>query len=336
VLSNKDKITIVAKPDYDKGLNITVDGAVRSKVNTPFADGMTLGDALRLAGGLLPNADYSRVEVSRLNAFSEFQKGTNRQVRTTALLTEVPQELSRDLTADSDALKFALQPYDQIIVREIPEYKLQEMVFVGGEVQYPGFYAISSQDEKLSSLIDRSGGFTRYADVKNATLTRAGAPNIVVNLAKAVRVRRSPFNYSLRPGDALEIPRTDNLVSIVGTGHKYFENASKFEVNVPFTSTRSARRYVKEYALGFAKKADRAGLYVDYPNGNLDRTKNFGLFKDYPRVKQGATIHIALIPEKIKDEKDKRERKPFDMNQAVATISASLASFATLYVLLTR
>ncbi len=335
VLSNKDKITIVAKPDYDKGLNITVDGAVRSKVNTPFADGMTLGDALRLAGGLLPNADYSRVEVSRLNAFSEFQKGTNRQVRITALLTEVPQELSRDLTADSDALKFALQPYDQIIVREIPEYKLQEMVFVGGEVQYPGFYAISSRDEKLSSLIERSGGFTRYADIKNATLTRAGTPNIVVNLAIAVSNRRSAFNYSLIPGDALEIPRTDNLVSIVGTGHKYFENASRFEVNVPFTSTRSARRYVKEYALGFAKKADRAGLYVDYPNGNVDRTRNFGLFKDYPRVKQGATIHIAMTPEKVKDEKDKK-RKPFDMNQAVATVSASLASFATLYILLTR
>jgi hypothetical protein len=83
---------------------------VRSAINTPFADGMTLGDALRLAGGLLPNADYSRVEVSRLNAFSEFQKGSNREVRTTALLTEVPRELSRDLTADSDALKFALQP----------------------------------------------------------------------------------------------------------------------------------------------------------------------------------------------------------------------------------
>jgi len=336
VLSNKDKITIVAKPDYDEGLNISVDGAVRSAVNTPFADGMTLGDVLRLAGGLLPNADYSRVEVSRLNAFSEFQKGTNRQVRTTALLTEVPRELSRDLTADSDALKFALQPYDQIIVREIPEYKLQEMVFVGGEVQYPGFYAISSQDEKLSSLIERSGGFTRYADVKNATLTRAGAPNIVVNLAKAVRVRRSPFNYSLLPGDALEIPRTDFLITIVGTGHGYYKNVGKIEVNVPFKAVNSARRYINKYALGFAPKADRGRLYVDYPNGDQDRTKNFGIFKNYPRVKQGATIHIAMTPEKVKDEKDKRERKPFDMNQAVATVSASLASFATLYILLTR
>jgi protein involved in polysaccharide export with SLBB domain len=336
VLEPRDVLTVLQKPDFDASLAVSITGAVRVPVTTPFAEGMTLGDVLRLAGGIKPNADYQRVEVSRLNAFSEFQKGTNREVRTIALLTEVPAELVRDLSATSPALDFKLQPYDQIVVREIPEYKMQEFVYIGGEVQYPGYYPIMKRDEKLSSLISRAGGPTRYADIKNATLNRAGAPNVVVNLRKAILKRRSPFNYSLLPGDALEIPRTDNLVSIVGTGHKYYENASKLEVNVPFTSTRSARRYVKEYALGFAKKADRAGLYVDYPNGNVDRTKNFGLFKDYPRVKQGATIHIAMTPEKVKDEKDKRERKPFDMNQAVATVSASLASFATLYILLTR
>jgi len=336
VLSNKDKITIVAKPDYDKGLNITVDGAVRAKVNTPFAEGMTLGDALRLAGGLLPNADYSRVEVSRLNAFSEFQKGTNRQVRTTALLTEVPQELSRDLTADSEALKFALQPYDQIIVREIPEYKLQQMVYIGGEVQYPGYYAIMARDEKLTNLLGRAGGATRYADIRNAQLEREKTPNIVVNLQKAVRGANSPYNYILMPGDRIILPRVDNLVSIVGTGHKYYENAQKVEINVPYTPGKSARRYVTKHALGFAKKADRAGIYVEYPNGTVDRTKNYGLFKDYPNVKKGGTIYIAMKAGKVKDEKEKRERKPFDMNQAVATVTASLTSFATLYVLLTR
>ena len=336
VLEPRDAVTVLQKPDFDASLAVSITGAVRAPVTTPFAEGMTLGDVLRLAGGLKPNADYQRVEVSRLNAFSEFQKGTNREVRTIALLTEVPAELVRDLSATSPALDFKLQPYDQIVVREIPEYKMQEFVYIGGEVQYPGYYPIMKRDEKLSSLIGRAGGPTRYADIKNATLNRTGAPNVVVNLRKAIVKRRSPFNYTLLPGDALEIPRTDYLVSIVGTGHKYYENASKFEVNVPFTSKRSARRYVKEYALGFAKKADRAGLYVDYPNGNVDRTKNFGLFKDYPTVKKGGTIHIAMKPEKVKDEKEERERKPFDMNQAVATVAASITSFATLFILLTR
>ncbi|MDP4833272.1 MAG: SLBB domain-containing protein [Schleiferiaceae bacterium] len=333
VLSNKDKITIVAKPDYDKGLNITVDGAVRNAVNTPFAEGMTLGDALRLAGGLLPNADYSRVEVSRLNAFSEFQKGTNRETRITALLTEVPRELSRDLTADSEALKFALQPYDQIIVREIPEYKLQEMVFIGGEVQYPGYYAISGRDERLANVVYRAGGPTRYADLRNAQMSRIDAPFVVVELKKALSARRSPYNYVLIPGDSLFVPKQDNLISIVGNGHGFFEGTRNLEINAPFVGRKSARFYVKEFALGFAEKADRSKVYVSYPNGKLSETVDFGVIKFYPKISKGATLFVGTKPEK---EKEKRERKPFDMNQAVATVTASLTSFATLYVLLTR
>jgi hypothetical protein len=147
--------------------------------------------------------------------------------------------------------------------------------------------------------------------------------------------RNSPFNYVLRPGDSIQIPRVDNLISIVGTGHRYAENAQKIEVNVPYTPGRSARFYVKEYALGFTKKADRKALYVEYPNGKVDKTVNWLLAKNYPTVKKGGTIYIdqKLIEEKTKD---KREQKPFDMNQAVATVTAALTSFATLYVLLTR
>jgi protein involved in polysaccharide export with SLBB domain len=335
-LQNKDKITVVAKPDYDKGLNITVDGAVRAAVNTPFAEGMTLGDALRLAGGLLPNADFSRVEVSRLNAFSEFQRGTNREVRTVALLTEVPRELSRDLTAQSEALNFPLQPYDQIIVREIPEYKLQQMVYIGGEVLYPGYYAIMSREEKLSTLVSRAGGTTRYADVRNARLERAGAPNVVVHLDKALRGKNTSYNYVILPGDQIEIPRVDYLVSIVGEGHRYYGATNREEVNAPYQERQSAKRYVKEFALGFAKKADKSGLYVQYPNGKVDKTKNFWLYRDYPTVKRGGTIYLAVQPEKEKEDKAIRERKPFDMNQAIATFAASITSFATLYVLITR
>jgi hypothetical protein len=93
---------------------------------------------------------------------------------------------------------------------------------------------------------------------------------------------------------------------------------------------------VKEFALGFAKKADKAGLYVQYPNGKVDKTKNFWLYRDYPTVKRGGTIYLAVQPEKEKEDKAIRERKPFDMNQAIATFAASITSFATLYVLITR
>jgi hypothetical protein len=229
-----------------------------------------------------------------------------------------------------------LQPYDQIIVREIPEYKLQQMVYIGGEVLYPGYYAIMSREEKLTSLVSRAGGITRYADVRNARLERAGAPNVVVHLDKALRGKNSFYNYVILPGDQIEVPRVDYLVSIVGEGHRFYGATNREEVNAPYQERQSAKRYVKEFALGFAKKADKSGLYVQYPNGKVDKTKNFWLYRDYPTVKRGGTIYVAVQPEKEKEDKARRERKPFDMNQAIATVAASITSFATLYVLITR
>ena len=52
-----------------------------------------------LAGGLKAEADYRRVEVSRLGAFNSYAGGTNTDVYQTALITAVPKELSRDLSS---------------------------------------------------------------------------------------------------------------------------------------------------------------------------------------------------------------------------------------------
>jgi hypothetical protein len=93
-----------------------------------------------------------------------------------------------------------------------------------------------------------------------------------------------------------------------------------------------ADNYIKEFAMGYAKRADRAGILVKYPNGKYSRTRNYGLFLSYPRVRPGAEISVVLKPEKIKSKKEVK----FDVNQAIATVTAALTSFATIYVLLTR
>ncbi|MDP4727725.1 MAG: SLBB domain-containing protein, partial [Schleiferiaceae bacterium] len=299
-----------------------------------YAEGMTLGDLLRLSGGLLPNADFKRVEVSRLNAFSEFQKGSIREVRTVVLTTEVPAGLVRDLNATAPSMDFVLQPYDQVVVREIPDYKALEFVFVGGEVKYPGYYPIMSRQEKLNSFINRAGGLTRFADEANAQIVRPNTPNIVLNLKKALKWPNAPENYTLEPGDSVLVPKTSNLVTIYGRGHDYFTSTGELVLNVPFTPGRSADYYIRNYALGFADKADRADLFVEYPNGKVDKTANYRLYNDYPVVKAKGVIRVELAPEKTKLEK--REQKPFDLNQAIATVTTALTGFATLYVLLTR
>jgi len=295
---------------------------------------MTLGDVLRLAGGLNPNADYTRVEVNRLNAFSNYNGGTNREVRTVAAITAVPQALSKTLEVQDPSLEYALQPYDQVVVREIPDFDLQNLVYVGGEVQYPGFYALLSKDERLASLIERTGGITTFASAKNAELIRMGRPNISMNLDRAIGSKTSAFNVVLKEGDSLMIPRMESLITITGPGTKYFVRNGEIELNAPFSPGRRAGYYVKNFGLGFSKKANRTDTYVSYDNGQFKKSLNFGLFYISPLVREGGTIHTVLRDPKPK--KEKMERKPFDWNQAVATLTSAVMGFSTVYVLLTR
>lgn len=333
MLQNKDKVYVIEVPEADD-MPISVQGAVRSPLKTPFADGMTLGDALRLAGGLKNSADYSRVEVNRLGAFTDFRSGTSKDIYTTALMTSVPRELSRDLTAHDERLDFPLQPYDQIIVREIPEYQLQNMVYIGGEVQYPGLYVRLSKEEKISSLVERAGGVTAGGSISQASLKRLNKDNVRLNLDRALSAPTSRANLTLLDGDSLFVPEKENLIAIEGPGTKFFVRNGQSMLHAPFEANRRTTYYVKQFGLGFAKKADIQETYVSYPNGQFSKVLNFGLFRIHPIVRPGATIHTVL--KDPKPEKRKAEPKALDWNQVVATLTSAAMGFGTVYTLLTR
>ena len=332
-LQVRDRVTVLEVPETDQQ-GISVQGAVRKPLKVAFSEGITLGDALRLAGGLKAEADYRRVEVSRLGAFDAYNTGTNSDVYQTALITAVPRELSRDLSVHDKSLDFTLQPYDQIVVREIPEFSLQSTVFIGGEVQYPGDYVILTKDEKLSSLINRSGGFTSSAYPSQASISRRGKSNIRLDLQKAIKQPNAFVNIRLEPGDTILVPKAEGLVTITGPGTKFFVRNGQIELNAPYESNRRSNFYVNTYGLGFAKRANRVETYVRYPNGQFDKTRNYGLFRLYPIVRRGAIIHTVL-----KEPKEKREKaapKSLDWNQVVASLTSAAMGFGTVYTLLTR
>ena len=325
-LSNRDHLYVLENPDLGEGLAIAVSGSVRQPVKVAYAEGLTLGDVLRMAGGAKLDADLSRVEVSRVNTEA------TRMRRAELFTIDVPADFAKNPEIQAEALNFALQPYDQVVLRQKPNYSMQKLVYVGGEVKYPGYYALGSYDERLSSLLIRAGGATNFADLSNTQLYREKAPNVVVELRKAILSPKGKFNYILAEGDSLLIPEFDNLVRITGDGHRTAEYGDRDTLSAPFVGDMRADRYVKQYALGFAKRADRVGLYVKYPNGKFSRTRNYGLFKVYPVVKPGGEIAVTLKPEKVKSKKEVK----FDVNQAIGTVTAALTSFATIYVLLTR
>jgi polysaccharide export outer membrane protein len=186
----------------------------------------------------------------------------------------------------------------------------------------------------LTSIIERSGGLTTSAFAAQGSIVRAGKPNVRLNLQKALKQPGSSLNLVVLPGDTIMVPQVEGLVRIIGPGTMYFVRNGQDEFSVPFEVGRRTTYYVNNFGLGFAKRANRAKTYVQYPNGKFDKTRNYGLFRVHPIVRQGATIHTVL-----KEPRGKREKvapKALDWNQVVASLTSAAMGFGTVYTLLTR
>ena len=85
----------------------------------------------------------------------------------------ISEIITLDLSSDLDSLEtIILEPYDEVIIRKNPNFYAQRYVSIEGQVNYPGKYAISSFNERISNLLERSGGIKSFAYKKGATLIR--------------------------------------------------------------------------------------------------------------------------------------------------------------------
>ena len=57
-------------------------------------------------------------------------------------------------------------------MRTNPNFNEKEFVYVDGQVNYPGLYAIESKSERVSDLLKRAGGINEFAYPNGATLIR--------------------------------------------------------------------------------------------------------------------------------------------------------------------
>ena len=157
-LQEYDVVRVLSIDDFDDKFFVSVKGAVRSAGSFSFGDGMSLQDILLQAGGLTQQAEGSRVEISRI---MDYDISSNRLKPRKAIVKTI--KIGDDLVLSSTAKEFLLQPFDQIFVRENPDFEPARNVILVGEVKYPGEYTLLRKDEKVSSLIKRAGGLTKYA-----------------------------------------------------------------------------------------------------------------------------------------------------------------------------
>jgi protein involved in polysaccharide export with SLBB domain len=123
---------------------------------------MKVSDLVDTAGGLQKNAYLKTAEVTR------------RHISQQGMETEkIEVDLEKAIVGDPEH-NIALQDYDHLVVRPIPELEFDRAATVSGEVRFPGTYPLR-RGETLSSLIERAGGYTERAYLKGAVFTRESA-----------------------------------------------------------------------------------------------------------------------------------------------------------------
>ena len=139
---------------------VQVGGQVRVPGQYPLEVGMTVSDLVRAGAGLDEAAYSAKAELTRYTV-------VNGEYRQTATLeVDLGAALAGDVAAD-----VLLQPFDFLVVKELPKWSEQGSITVGGEVRFPGTYPIK-RGEMLSSVLARAGGLTDLAFPEGAVFTR--------------------------------------------------------------------------------------------------------------------------------------------------------------------
>src|SRR5262249_43547721 len=86
------------------------------------------------------------------------------------------------------AAEVPLEPFDNVLILRQPDFQLQRTVSLMGQVQFPGFYALTSKAERLADLMTRAGGLTPQAYVDGIAFYRSvnNVGRIDVELKKAL------------------------------------------------------------------------------------------------------------------------------------------------------
>jgi protein involved in polysaccharide export with SLBB domain len=160
VLQPFDTIRIYGRYDVDAPL-VAIYGEVARPGEYPMSDGMTAADLVRMAGGLKRSAYRQTADLA------SYTISQNKKVEVESRTVEIGKALQG--VEDTDV---RLKPRDVLTIRQLAGWNtVGTVVKVSGEVNYPGTYGIV-EGERLSSVLQRAGGFREDAYPRGAVLSR--------------------------------------------------------------------------------------------------------------------------------------------------------------------
>lgn len=159
-LKREDVVRISSVYDLQDEFYVQINGEVKNPGTYPYSKHMSVEELILMAGGLREAANLNAVEIARRSE----QTGTG----TFADLIQVQVSPNLSIAPDGEML----QPFDRVIVRRKPNFNLDKVVQVEGQVNSPGYFAVQSAEERISDLVRRAGGLTPFAYAEGATLIR--------------------------------------------------------------------------------------------------------------------------------------------------------------------
>jgi protein involved in polysaccharide export with SLBB domain len=316
VLQDQDEVRVFSRATFLPAPYVTIVGGVRNPGRVPYRQGMTMRDLVLLADGVTEDADLSEAEIARREESGD----------PGALAKSIPvpldsARLSRgSSTGTAESAQSAggvpdvpLMPYDNVLIRRMPGWETQRLVYLTGQVKHPGRYALRSKTERIGDLIERAGGLTdqaysggvqfyrsygsgrrpsneRPAAIQEQapgtrdTLPRGFSERVGIDLPRVLKNPKAGDNVILAGGDSINIPEYNPIVMVDGA------------VNSPgavvYARGKSLDWYVNA-AGGYTQLGDSKRAYVTQPDGKREAVKRRVVLGDaVPKPKSGAVVFV--------------------------------------------
>lgn len=164
-LENEDILFIPFRSETLNERTLTIHGEVQMPGIYEYAEDETVEDFILQAGGLTDAASTARVDVSRRISDPGATQASDEIANMYSFVVK------NGMVVDGDR-SFTLEPYDEVYVRRSPAYQPQRNVLIEGEVLFPGNYALTTKNQRISELVKAAGGVTDQAYVRGARIER--------------------------------------------------------------------------------------------------------------------------------------------------------------------
>lgn len=306
ILQSDDKVHVFDFAAKNPVQNVQIWGHVKNQGTYVHSKGMNVNDLITLSGGFRNDAMTDSIEV-----VTGINKNNN--------------VLETSWYSIDEADNINLQPNDIVFIRRIRDYGKVNYVKILGEVQFPGLYALR-ENEELSDLLERCGGFTNNAQIKSTQIFRDE-----VRQKQKVKIKelRDELNNKLQLqmiisgnqdlAGALNIAKFDSIeasgrviLDIDQFGnHEEFYFQDKDSIYVPsisrtilvmgevnqqtaitFNPNKRKVRYYLDKVGGITSTADEDNIYIIKSNGELVRKSGwFSSIYSY-ELEQGDMIYV--------------------------------------------